>query len=62
MTDSKLLSDIVENTIKDNPELVEQYVADTHGALNDLLAASNEYGGDTVSQAALATEFKKQLN
>lgn len=62
MSDSHLVNEVVETTLESNPELVEEYHNDVHGALNDLIAKANEYSNDRVPNPVLIVEFKEQLN
>lgn len=62
MGKSTLVTDAVSKTIENNPELVEEYHNDVHGALNDLLAKLNERTDGCVPNTAAISEFREQLN
>lgn len=62
MSDSELVDDVVRTTIEENPELVEDYHNDVHGALNNLMAEANQLVDEDLPHPILLLEFQSQLN
>lgn len=60
--DSKLVQDVVDSVLEDNPTLVDEYYLETHGAMNDLVGKVVEESDQRIDQTTALSALKARLD
>jgi len=60
--DSKLVQDAVDSVLESNPNLVDEYYLDTHGAVNDLVGKVVEETNGRIDSTTALSAVKARLD
>jgi len=60
--DSKLVQDAVDTVLEDNPDLVDEYYLDEHGAVNDLVDKVVTEANGAIQPTTALSALKARLD